>query len=127
MGSHPINLAVRFLLELGALGGLAWWGSTLGDGWVGALAAVGLPLAAAAVWGTFNVPGDPSRSGKAPIPVSGWIRLMIELTVFTAAAVGWFAVGQTVIGIVFSAALVVHYATSYDRLRRLLTGTDFPS
>ena len=34
MGSHPINLAARFLLELGALLGFARWGWTLGDGFV---------------------------------------------------------------------------------------------
>lgn len=127
MGSHPINLAARFLLELGALLGFARWGWTLGDGFVRVVLAVVLPLVAAAVWGMFNVPGDPSRSGKAPVPVPGWVRLLLELVFFSAAAVGWFAIGATVGGVIFTAAVVVHYAASYDRLQWLLAATDHSS
>ncbi len=33
MGTHPINLAARFFLELVALGAMGyWWGWTLGEG-----------------------------------------------------------------------------------------------
>lgn len=124
MGSHPLNLTARFVLELGALAGLAWWGSTLGDGWVGVVAAVELSLIAAAAWGIFNVPGDPSRSGRAPVPVPGWVRLLLELAVLTAAAIGWFAVGASVVGIILATAVVVHYAVSYDRISWLLSGAN---
>ena len=65
MGSHPINLAVRFLLEIGALLGMAYWGWTQHDGAVRFVWAVGLPLVSAVIWGTFAVPeeSEPVRQG----------------------------------------------------------------
>jgi hypothetical protein len=43
--------------------------------------AIAVPIAAAALWGTFNVPNDPSRSGAAPLRVSGATRLALELSI----------------------------------------------
>ncbi len=60
---HPLNLAVRFALELAALAALAAWGWSLTDSWWRWATAAGLVLIAAFVWGTFAVPGDPSRGG----------------------------------------------------------------
>ena len=82
MGSHPINLAVRFLLEVVALGSMGLWGWTQHGGVGRWLWAIGLPLIAAIVWGTFAVPNDPSRSGEAPVVTSGILRLLIELLIF---------------------------------------------
>jgi hypothetical protein len=63
-------LALRFLAELGMLGCLAYGGWALGDDVLVSLAlAVGLPLAAALVWGRWVAPrashrlGDPRRMG----------------------------------------------------------------
>jgi len=67
MSLHPISLALRFLLELAALIALGLWGAHQ----AGIALALALPATAAALWGIFAVPGDPSRSGKAPVPVSG--------------------------------------------------------
>jgi hypothetical protein len=33
MGSHPINLAIRFLLEVVALTSMGMWGWRASDGW----------------------------------------------------------------------------------------------
>ncbi len=71
MGSHPINLAVRFILELTALVAAGMWGWHQSEGWLKFLLVITLPLLIAIVWGTFAVPDDPSRSGAAPIPISG--------------------------------------------------------
>ncbi|MBN2245139.1 MAG: DUF2568 domain-containing protein, partial [Candidatus Aminicenantes bacterium] len=38
-----------------------------------------------ALWGTFRVPGDSSSSGKAPIPIPGFLRLFLELVIFSLA------------------------------------------
>jgi hypothetical protein len=120
MGSHPSNLALRFLLELVALCSLGLWGWNMSDGWIGWLLAPVLPLAAAAMWGTFAVPNDPSRSGAAPVPIPGVLRLLLELAFFTAAvlclhSLGWerWAVGVALI-------VILHYASSYDRVAWLL-------
>jgi hypothetical protein len=64
LGSNPINLAVRFILEIIGLVALGWWGWNQADGIARFALALGIPLLAAALWGTFAVPDDPSRSGN---------------------------------------------------------------
>ena len=63
MGSHPINLAIRFLLEITALITMGFWGWRQSEGWFRYILALIIPILAAVVWGTFAVPNDPSRSG----------------------------------------------------------------
>jgi hypothetical protein len=46
MGSHPVNLAVRFLLELAALFSIGSWGWQQGSGVPRYLLAVVLPILA---------------------------------------------------------------------------------
>ncbi|MCJ7717842.1 MAG: YrdB family protein [Anaerolineales bacterium] len=71
MGSNPINLFIRFILEIIALFFLGYWGWNLGPGWKSKLLGLGIPFLVAVVWGTFAVPDDPSRSGTAPVPIPG--------------------------------------------------------
>ena len=79
-----------------------------------------VPIAAAVLWGTFAVANDPSRSGAAPIAVSGIVRLSIEAGMFIFAA--WalndaeFPRASWVLGVV----VVIHYVTSYDRIPWLI-------
>ncbi len=119
MGSHPINLALRFFLELAALVALALWGWRQPEGiWKYALA-IGLPLIAAVIWGTFAVPGDPSRSGKAPVSVPGIIRLILELIIFGSGTWSLFDLGYKEISFVMGLVVLLHYAVSYDRINWL--------
>jgi hypothetical protein len=74
MGSHPLNLALCFLLEIAALVAIGCWGLDQHSGIWHFIVGVGAPLIAAALWGTFAVPDDPSRSGKAPVPIPGVLR-----------------------------------------------------
>lgn len=120
VASHPLNLAVRFLLELIALFALGRWGWTQGEGALGYVLALGIPLLAALLWGTFAVPGDPSRSGGAPVPIPGVARLLLELAFFAAAASALFATGAATFGWLFSSAVLLHYAISYDRIHWLV-------
>ena len=96
MATHPLNLAVRFVLELAALYALGLWGWRHGDGVWRFVIAAAIPLIAAALWGTFAVPGDPSRSGSAPVPVAGVLRLALELGFFAAATLALYDLGYTV-------------------------------
>ncbi len=57
---NPANLGLRFVLELSALTAVGFWGWARLEGLPRWLHAVGVPLALAAAWGVFNVPGDPS-------------------------------------------------------------------
>jgi hypothetical protein len=120
MGFHPINLAFRFVLELCALAALAYWGWTQHSGLLRYLLAAGLPLVAAVMWGTLAVPGDRSRSGKAPVPVPGMLRLLLELAFFAVAAWLLYNAGQATLAWIFGAAVVLHYILSYDRIAWLL-------
>ena len=120
MGSHPLNLAFRFFLELSALVAMGYWGWTQHDGSVRWVWAIGLPLVAAILWGTFAVPEDPSRSGKAPVPTPGIVRLLLELSFFTLATFALFAGHQETAGWVLATTTIFHYAISYDRILWLL-------
>lgn len=120
MGTHPINLAVRFILEICALAAMVYWGWTQHAGWLRFILAIGLPLLAASVWGTFAVPNDPSRSGKAPIPIPGVVRLVLELIFFALAAWMLYDAGATLLGLGMGVVVIIHYAASYDRIAWLI-------
>lgn len=120
MGSHPLNLALRFLLELVAIGAVGFWGWRATDSPLRYLLAIGLPLLLMTLWGLFAVPNDPSRSGNAPVPVPGILRLMLELTVFTVGVWALWGTGYPRWGMAFAIIVVLHYIISYDRITWLL-------
>ena len=82
LGGHPVNLLFRFLLELTVLGVVAIWSWKSIESWAGMVLAFVIPFVMAVIWGTFAVPDDPSRSGKAPVPTPGALRLLLELLFF---------------------------------------------
>ena len=110
MGSHPLNLAVRFLLELAALISMGAWAWRSGEGWVRFVLAGLVPLVAAALWGTFAVPDDPSRSGSAAVAVPGLVRLAVEVAVLGFGVWTLAQAGFTRASWAFGAVVVIHYA-----------------
>ncbi|MBB5192229.1 hypothetical protein HNQ50_002970 [Silvimonas terrae] len=116
MGFHPINLLLRFVLELAALAGLAWWGWKTHTGAAHMALAVLTPALVATIWGLFAVPGDRSRNGKAPVAVPGKIRLVLELAVFAAAVAALAMSGALAIALLLALAVAVHYLLSADRI-----------
>lgn len=114
------NLTLRFGLELAALAGLglAAWKLTPGPLRWGAVIIV--PIAAAAVWGVFNVLDDPSRSGAAPIEVNGWTRLTIEFLILAGGAAAIAVAGRRDIAIAFTVLIAFHYAVSLNRIEWLV-------
>jgi hypothetical protein len=114
------NLALRFVLELGALAGLAIAAWKLTSGPLRWVAAVAVLVAAAALWGVFNVLDDPSRSGAAPVEVSGWIRLAIEMLVLGGGAAALVIAGRPYLGIAFTVLVAAHYLASWSRVEWLL-------
>ena len=119
MSQNPLNLAVRFLLEILALVALGAWARVQFSGAWGFILMILIPLLAAAAWGTFNVKDDPSRSGKAPVPVPGFVRLLLEFAFFGFATWALFRLNITY-GWVFGFVVLAHYLVSYDRIRWLL-------
>jgi hypothetical protein len=114
------NLALRFGLELAALAGVAAAAWELTSGAVRWIAVIAAPLVVAVVWGVFNVLGDPSRSGNAPVEVSGWTRLRIELLVLGGGSLALAVAGWPEAAIGLAALIGLHYATSWSRVQWLV-------
>lgn len=118
MSLKTINLGFHFLLELAALGALAYWGFATSEGWLmKIMLGVGAPLLGAVIWGVFRVPNDP---GPAVVAVPGLVRLIIEWGLFGLAAAGLFAAGARTWGWMFLIAAAINYAIMYERVLWLL-------
>ncbi|MEU6227066.1 YrdB family protein [Streptomyces sp. NPDC047042] len=120
MGFRPAALAIRFLLELTALGSFGYWAwKSLPPSlrWVGVVAA---PLLAAVLWGVFATQGDPARSGDTVIATPGALRLVLELSIFFGAALALYVAGARTAGIVLAVILIGYHLASYDRVVWLL-------
>lgn len=113
MSSHPVNLGLRFLLEIAALISLGIWGWYVGEGWVRLLLAVGLPIIAATIWATFRVPNDP---GKAPVVIPGILRLIFELALFAFATWALFETKNIALAWILGIMTCLHYVSAYDRV-----------
>lgn len=120
MSNNPINLAARFILEMGALFSLGYWGWSIETGVLRFVLAFLIPALAAAMWGLFRVPGDASHSGDAPIRVPGFIRLMIEALLFSSATWAFYNLGHVQVALIFGLVVIVHYLLSWDRILWLL-------
>jgi len=120
MASNPINLALRFLLELAALAAYGYFGWQVASGPVRFLLALGLPVLAGVLWGLFAVPGDHVRSGKAPVLVPGIARLALEVVIFAGAVLALYAAGAHLAAFIFGAALLVQHLAAYDRIAWLI-------
>ncbi len=122
MGSHPVNLIVRFMLEVTALISCGIWGWNQGKNeLIHYILAIGIPILMAFIWGTFAVPNDPSRSGKAPVVTTGFIRLLIELLFFGFATWALYSLDHVSLSYVFGITTLIHYLASYDRVKWLLS------
>ncbi|HXF63349.1 MAG TPA: YrdB family protein [Caldilineaceae bacterium] len=118
MASHPVNLALRFLLELVALFAFAYWGWTQHSGLPRVLWAVGLPLLVAVAWALFRA-AEPG--GLAPVvAIPGVARLLLEIVVFGGATWAFYAAGRPVWAGLLGAVVLLHYLASYDRLAQLI-------
>ncbi len=120
MGTHPLNLAIRFALELCGLFILGLWGWRQRDDGFRVVIALAVPILCAVLWGTFAVPNDPTRSGSAPVPVPGLLRLALEMGFFGVAAWALYDMGFGMLTAIFGSAVVLHYLLSYDRLTWLV-------
>jgi hypothetical protein len=120
MSQNPINLGVRFVLEIAALIAIGYGGWHASGGLLRYLLAIGLPLLAAYLWGTFRTPNEPHSPPHPTRAIPGWGRLLLEALVFGGGAWGLFSAGATTMAWLFTIAVVIHYALSYDRVAWLL-------
>jgi len=110
----------RFVLEILALVFIGWWASTWAASWVGVFYSFAAVAGTMMVWGIFNVPGDESRSGKAPVVVPGWVRIGIEICVFLFATVSIYYILGWIFALLFLAATTAHYIHTKHRISWLL-------
>jgi hypothetical protein len=117
MANHPLNLTLRFILELFAIFAYGYWGWTEHVSPIRFLWSFGSIILVAVVWRTFRVPGDP---GNAPVAVPGIFRLLLECLIFGGAVWALYHTNLQEVGIVFGAIVFLHYLISYDRIDWLL-------
>ncbi|MFB9308962.1 hypothetical protein BJY17_001575 [Agromyces hippuratus] len=95
------NDILRFLLELFAFVSLGIWGFLAFPlPWPGVLVGIGAPLLAILAWALFVSP-------KAVFRVDAFGKAIVEIAVFSAAAIGWWTLGQPVVAIVFAVVAAV--------------------
>ncbi len=112
MAYQPWNLLLRFILELITLAAFGIWG-WINYGWLMAICA---PIVIAGLWGVFAVPDDPSRSGRALVPIPDLLRLILELAILYGAAWLLKSVEQGPLALALVVSVTFHYILSYDRL-----------
>ena len=96
------NEALAFLLELGALVALCYWGFATGPGTVAKVAlGIGTPLLAAILWGLFAAP-------RARFRVPPGVVLAVKALVFGAATAALYATGHHTLAIVFAILVVAN-------------------
>ncbi|TCS75135.1 YrdB family protein [Effusibacillus lacus] len=101
------NLVLRFLLELFALVAFGYWGFKIGRGMIVKIGiGIGAPLLAALVWGMFGSPG-------APMPVSGLLHLILELTIFGLATAALYTSGHPAMAAIFGLTVVINRLLMY--------------
>jgi len=95
------NDILRFFLELFAFVSLGIWGFLAFPlPWPGLLVGIGAPLLAILVWALFVSP-------KAVFRIDVFGKALVEIAVFSAAAIGWWMLGQPVVAIVFAVVAAV--------------------
>lgn len=119
MSQNPLNLALRFLLEMAILAALGYWGWTQHSGVARWTLAILVPLVGAIAWAVFRVPGD---GGPPVVAVPGWTRLLLEATLFVGATLALRDAGATRMALMFAGVSLLHYALSWDRVASLLAG-----
>ena len=100
------NLALRFLLELGALAAVGYWGWKTSEGVMRWVLPVSGILAVVAVWILFVSP-DPRISLARPV------RLIIEFAVWAAAGAALYAAGQRGLAIGFVVVAIMSGTANY--------------
>jgi hypothetical protein len=93
---YAANLGLRFGLEIAALTAVAYAGFQAADGsWLSWLLAVAATLAFTAVWGTWVSPRAPHRLRDPN-------KLVVEVLLFSIAAVALGLTGMTGIAVLFA-------------------------
>jgi Protein of unknown function (DUF2568) len=96
------NLGLRFLIELCALAGVAYWGSRVSDTTaVNVLVAIAAPLALATFWGLLLAPNSNRRLDPP-------LRTLAELFALAAAVLALIAAGSPILALALAVAALLN-------------------
>lgn len=108
-----LNLALRALMEIGIVIGLAYWGFQMGSGPIERIGlAIGAPLIGFGFWGAV----DFHQAGRA----AESLRLAQELTVTGLVTLALWSAGLPIPGLLMAAISIVYHALVYATGGRLL-------
>jgi hypothetical protein len=99
---------------------VGYWAYRQAEGLLAGTLALVVPLVMALIWGIFGAPNDPSRNGHPPVPVPGWLRLLLELLLFAFAVWCILDMKLLVWGWLMAAAVLLLYGLTSQRVRWLL-------
>ncbi|WP_127794140.1 YrdB family protein [Agromyces sp. LHK192] len=95
------NDVLRFLLEIFAIVSLGIFGfAAFPLPWPGVLIGIGAPVLAILLWALF-------RSPKAVFAVDPFVKALVEIAVFSSAAIAWWIMGQPIVAVVFAVVAAV--------------------
>jgi len=102
-GLKNANLLLAFLLELGVLAALGYWGFVVGPNiWAKVALGLGTPIVAIIVWALFGAP-------TAKRHLYGLWRVLLQIVFFGSAVVALFAASQAAWGIAFAVIYIFNY------------------
>lgn len=108
---------MRFTLELVAWLLAAIWVFKQFNGWTSYLAAIACSLILMGLWVSFTVPADPSRSGKAPVPIDGRLRLALEIIEFGLGYWAGYLLYGSIAGATILALIIIHHLLYFSRMQ----------
>ncbi len=100
-------ISIFFLLEIAMLVSFMYWGFHLDTSLlVKILFGIGTPILVAIIWGTFIAP-------KASIPVSVPIRILLQIILFSSAAVALYFSEKGTLAIIFGTVVLIEMILMY--------------
>lgn len=101
------NLALAFLLELGVLAALGYWGFQTGHGTAVHIGlGIGAPLIAIGVWAVYGAPRSARR-------LRGFRLLMLRVIFFGSGAIALWAANQPTFAVLFAIVSVINLTLIY--------------
>lgn len=112
-----ISDTAQFAMELASLMGIGLIGWHLGNrGFLGAILALAFILLTGTVWGRFRTPGFVPTGREPTNPVSGPVRIAIELAVYLLGIFGIWWSGREQTALIVVGIMILTLIISYRRL-----------
>jgi hypothetical protein len=98
------NLLLAFLLELGVLVALGYWGFSTGSSTLAKIGlGIGVPVLAIIIWGMFGAP-------RSDWQLQGIWYILLQIVFFGSAVAALYATGQRTLALLFALIFLVNTA-----------------